>query len=336
MIDGFARGLLVFAAALVAPVVAVAQAEKEEVTPPLYPMPYSPSDVPLRFREPPVARMPSTFLPIGAPEEIARHAPATATPTGDRHAVGAGIDVGVASQRGGDAARLIGDVSAELGGAIELRLRVPLVVADAGLIEHTTNAATEASTARLGNATLGATHHIAYRDFVVGYGGDVVLPLATAPPPGVDRPATLERQLATRAYQLASSVDGMRSMWLFQPNVWGAVVHGAIERSNARWLLTGRLDAGLLLPVRDEPNAAVVLQVEAMVGRTVGPLTFGLRTGVAMLAATEIVAPNFTPFIAATDGTGRIWSLRLAWIPTSVAWDVPAWGLSVGYGNVVP
>jgi len=270
--------------------------------------------------------------PIAAPEVVP-----TAVPDDDFEL---GLDVGFSGTSGGHAARLVGTAHARFNATNTLTLDVPLLVADADL--HAVDAVGEpprsanASTFRFGNVTLGG-RYTESRPWGVWHAGlGLVVPTAVAPDVGEEEMPTLERELATRAYQLALAVDGLRSAWRFRPNMSGAVAHIEARNTDARLLLQGSAHLAALMPLRGELNADVVLQLEGTAGMRIGPALLGVRSSLVALADDEIAAISVAAIAAATDASGHVWSLRATWLPDASAWNVPTWGLSAAVGTDLP
>lgn len=249
-------------------------------------------------------------------------------------------EVGFNGQNNGQAARMVVDVTAAIADALQIEMRVPMVVADASLqIPDSDPSApdlTSASTFRLGNVMLGARHTTTVSEWSMKYGAQLLLPLALAPDDQEATIPSLERQLAVRAYHLAIALDGMRAAWLYRPNLAGAVASIAVQHPDPVWLAEGSLHLAGLLPVRGELNGELIMQMEATAGRRVGPATFALRSTVALLSDAEVYAPSFTALVAVEDRSKHMWSLRATWIATEIDWDVPQWGVSAAFSNALP
>ncbi len=305
-----------------------------------YPMPYAiGAEIPALHRSsvPAVA----AHAPIRTPPSTAPAAP-RGNQTRAERALDLTAELGFNGQNNGQAARMVVDVTTPITDAIQIEMRVPMVVADAFLDVPGTDPSspdtTSASTFRLGNVTVGGSHTGLREDAEMTLQGALVLPLALAPGPGdnVDAIDSLERQLAVRAYQLANAVDGMRAAWLYRPNATGLAASLTLRRPGGPWVLEGSLRLAGLLPVRGEKNAELIAQVDVTVGRQVGPATFAVRSSVSGLSEAEVYAPALTALVAVEDRSDHVWSLRAVWLPVTTDWDVPSWGVSAGFSHVLP
>lgn len=251
-----------------------------------------------------------------------------------------GVDVGFSGTSGGHAARLVGTAQARIDAAFALTMDIPMLVADADL--HAVDAvgqpprSASASTFRFGNVTLGGRYTESLPWVVWNAGLGLVVPTAVAPDVGDEEMPTLERELATRAYQLALAVDGLRSAWRFRPNMSGAVAHVEARNTDVRLLLQGSAHLAALMPLRGELNAELVFQLEGMVGARVGPALLGVRSSFVALADEEIATISLAAIAAITDASGHLWSLRATWLPDAFDGNVPTWGLSAAVGTDLP
>lgn len=251
-----------------------------------------------------------------------------------------GVDMGFSGTSGGHAARLVGTAHARIDAASTLTLDIPMLVADADL--HAVDAvgeqprSTSASTFRFGNLTLGGRYTVSRPWGAWNAGLGLVVPTAVAPDVGDEEMPTLERELATRAYQLALAVDGLRSAWRFRPNMSGAVAHIDVRNTDARLLFQGSAHLAALMPLRGELNAEVVLQLEGTAGLRIGPALLGVRSSFVALADDETAVISLAAIVAATDASGHLWSLRATWLPDASDWNVPTWGVSAAVGADLP
>lgn len=305
---------------------------------PVYPRPYAPGvAVPSAHRREPAATsepassVPEPAVPTTTARQVVASHHATGTPSFDLAA-----ELGFTGQNNGQAVRLIVDANARLTETVQLRMRIPMVVADAMLrLDADGNALSSASTFRLGNVTLGASHTNGSSTSDVTYRADMILPLALAPDDQEEVPPNLERQLAVRAYQLAAAIDGARSAWLYRPNQAGAVVGMMFLHSEPQWRLDGSLQLAAMLPVRGELDGELIAQLDFTAGRRVGPATFALQSTLTALSDAESYVPSFTALVAVEDRSQREWSLRATWLPVPFQWDVPTWSVSIAFSRTL-